>query len=236
MAKKKTADENLINDTQSSNITKQETTKTPTKGKKTKKDSSKSASTPSEPQTSALEEDTQEELLAEDSYTGAVDDFNEDFLEDFPEGELVEEDFAPEIENFDAEDFVLDESAESAFPEEPLTADLDTVLDGDKIKEHPSPENKAIIDALMEKGKVKGVITIDEINEALDDSDVEPDIVDKIYETAEHLGINIIGGGGFGSQSDGRNRIGRPCPYVSERNRKGSAADGGGGSSAGNPD
>ena len=193
MAKKKTADENLINDTQSSNVTKQETTKTPAKGKKTKKDSSKSASVPSEPQTSAFEEDMQSEPLAEDSYTGAVDDFNEDFPEDFPEGELVEEDFAPEIENFDAEDFVLDESAESAFPEEPLTADLDAVLDGDKIKERPSPENKAIIDALMEKGKVKGVITIDEINEALDDSDVEPDIVDKIYETAEHLGINIIG-------------------------------------------
>ena len=45
----------------------------------------------------------------------------------------------------------------------------------------------------MEKGKAKGVITIDEINEAIDDTDIEPDIIDKIYETAEHLGINIIG-------------------------------------------
>ena len=45
----------------------------------------------------------------------------------------------------------------------------------------------------MEKGKVKGVITVDEINEALDENEVEPEIIDRIYEAAERMGINILG-------------------------------------------
>lgn len=52
---------------------------------------------------------------------------------------------------------------------------------------------KSALNELLEKGKTKGVLTFREINDVLDDADVEPDIIEKVYETAENLGIEIIG-------------------------------------------
>lgn len=54
-------------------------------------------------------------------------------------------------------------------------------------------ENKAAITTLLDKGKTKGVLTFDEINAVFDDEEIEPEIIDKIYETAEHMGIHIVG-------------------------------------------
>lgn len=54
-------------------------------------------------------------------------------------------------------------------------------------------ENNTLLTALIDRGKLKGVLTIDEINSVLDESDIEAEIIDKVYETCEHLGISIIG-------------------------------------------
>ena len=186
MAKKDVSEENLINENKenSSHITqKKEASEKGNQDTEMKKTQSPDTAVEFSEDYAPSEEEYDEE--AEET----IDDFGEDFPEDFPEGEIVEEDFVPEIENFDADDFVLDESGGTDFEEEALVPELEE----DKIKESSNPENKVIIDTLMEKGKAKGVITIDEINEAIDDTDIEPDIIDKIYETAEHLGINIIG-------------------------------------------
>jgi len=52
---------------------------------------------------------------------------------------------------------------------------------------------KSALNELLEKGKTKGVLTFKEINDVLDEADVEPDVIEKVYETAENLGIEIIG-------------------------------------------
>ncbi|MFR1519402.1 MAG: RNA polymerase sigma factor RpoD [Clostridia bacterium] len=53
-------------------------------------------------------------------------------------------------------------------------------------------DNPLII-GLFERGKIKGALTFDEINSVLDESDLESDIIDKVYEVAERVGINIVG-------------------------------------------
>lgn len=49
------------------------------------------------------------------------------------------------------------------------------------------------IDDLIKKGKEKGKLTFEEINNALENEDVETEDIEKIYEEAETLGIDIIG-------------------------------------------
>jgi len=62
-----------------------------------------------------------------------------------------------------------------------------------------SKEDKALFNdnpliiGLFERGKIKGALTFDEINSVLDESDLESDIIDKVYEVAERVGINIVG-------------------------------------------
>ncbi len=59
----------------------------------------------------------------------------------------------------------------------------------DKALFHDNP----LIIGLFERGKMKGAMTFDEINSVLDESDLESDIIDKVYEVAERVGINIVG-------------------------------------------
>ncbi len=57
------------------------------------------------------------------------------------------------------------------------------------------PDNankKAIIKELVEKGKKKGMLTYKEINESLEELEVDPDQIEKIYESIEHMGIEVI--------------------------------------------
>ena len=65
-------------------------------------------------------------------------------------------------------------------------------MSGDKEDKHVF-ENNSLLTALIDRGKLKGVLTIDEINSVLDETDIEAEIIDKVYETCEHLGISIIG-------------------------------------------
>ena len=54
-------------------------------------------------------------------------------------------------------------------------------------------EGNSLLTSLIERGKLKGVLTIDEINSVLDDSDIEADMIDKVYEACERMGISILG-------------------------------------------
>ena len=133
---------------------------------------------PEEEPNEEILEDYSADVSEEEDFT---EDFPEDFSDDFPEDELT-----AEVEEFNADDFEIDENGVDG-------VDIDDTISEETNKAVISPENKALIDSLMEKGKVKGVITVDEINETLDENEVEPEIIDKIYETAERLGINILG-------------------------------------------
>lgn len=52
---------------------------------------------------------------------------------------------------------------------------------------------KALIKELIEKGKAKGILTYKEIMDALEEVDLEPDQIEKIYDTLENMGIDVIG-------------------------------------------
>ncbi len=56
-----------------------------------------------------------------------------------------------------------------------------------------SSEKKININELVEKAKVKGSVTSEEIMEALGDSDYDIDQLEKIYETLESSGVEISG-------------------------------------------
>ena len=51
---------------------------------------------------------------------------------------------------------------------------------------------KDILQFLMEKGKAKGSLTYDEIMTELDKIDFDPEQIDKLYETLESSGIEVI--------------------------------------------
>ncbi len=50
------------------------------------------------------------------------------------------------------------------------------------------------IKELIETGKAKGVLTYTEIMDMLEEIDLEPDQIEKVYESLESLGIDVVGG------------------------------------------
>lgn len=48
------------------------------------------------------------------------------------------------------------------------------------------------IKELIEKGKAKGVLTYKEIMDMLEDVDLQPEQIEKVYETLESLGIDVL--------------------------------------------
>lgn len=52
---------------------------------------------------------------------------------------------------------------------------------------------KAILKELIEKGKIKGMLTYKEIIDAFEEIELEPDQIEKIYETVENMGIDVVG-------------------------------------------
>lgn len=52
---------------------------------------------------------------------------------------------------------------------------------------------KTILKELVETGKSKGMLTYKEIMDAFEDVELEPEQIDKIYETLEKVGIDIVG-------------------------------------------
>lgn len=52
---------------------------------------------------------------------------------------------------------------------------------------------KAILKDLVDKGKSKGALSYKEIMDAFEEVELEPDQIEKIYETVENMGIDIVG-------------------------------------------
>lgn len=57
----------------------------------------------------------------------------------------------------------------------------------------PNNDKKAILLELIEKGKQKGMLEYKEIMDAFDEIDIEPEHIEKIYETLENMGIDVVG-------------------------------------------
>lgn len=58
---------------------------------------------------------------------------------------------------------------------------------------HNQEQRKAILKDLIDKGKSKGMLTYKEIIDAFEEIELEPEHVEKIYETLENMGIDVIG-------------------------------------------
>ncbi len=56
-----------------------------------------------------------------------------------------------------------------------------------------SESRKIILKELVEKGKAKGMLTYKEIMDAFEEIELEPDQIEKIYETLENVGIDVVG-------------------------------------------
>lgn len=52
---------------------------------------------------------------------------------------------------------------------------------------------KTILKELVEKGKTKGMLTYKEIMDAFEEVELEPEQIEKIYETVENMGIDVVG-------------------------------------------
>lgn len=52
---------------------------------------------------------------------------------------------------------------------------------------------KTVLKELIEKGKSKGILTYKEIMDAFEEIEIEPEHIEKIYETLENMGIDIVG-------------------------------------------
>jgi len=59
--------------------------------------------------------------------------------------------------------------------------------------ESGSANRKSILKELVEKGKSKGMLTYKEIMDAFDEVELEPEQIEKIYETVENMGIDVVG-------------------------------------------
>ncbi len=62
-----------------------------------------------------------------------------------------------------------------------------------KNTENRSGEKRNEILQLIEKGKTKGHLTTDEVLEAIDETDMDVEQIEKLYETFEELGIEVVG-------------------------------------------
>ncbi|MCX7749764.1 MAG: RNA polymerase sigma factor RpoD [Clostridia bacterium] len=52
---------------------------------------------------------------------------------------------------------------------------------------------KTILKELVERGKAKGMLTYKEIMDAFEEIELEPEQIEKIYETVENMGIDVVG-------------------------------------------
>ena len=59
--------------------------------------------------------------------------------------------------------------------------------------ESVTSNRKSILKELVEKGKSKGMLTYKEIMDAFEEVELEPEQIEKIYETVENMGIDVVG-------------------------------------------
>ena len=126
-----------------------------------------------------------------------IDDLDD--LDDFDVFEIEEPESLDDIEE-EPLDFDIDVDVENV---DDVPKDDDSLDDYEESDFNPNPiltkEDKAafndepLVIALFEKSKIKGSMTFDEINAVLDETDLEPEIIDKIYEVAERVGIAVVG-------------------------------------------
>ena len=140
-----------------------------------------------------------DDIENDDDVKDGYDVDEDDELDDFDVFEIEEPDNLEGIEE-EPIDFDLDVDVDEV---DAIPNDEDSVEDYDESDFSASPiltkEDKAVFNdeplviALFEKSKIKGSMTFDEINAVLDETDLEPEIIDKIYEVAERVGIAIVG-------------------------------------------
>ena len=138
-----------------------------------------------------------EDIKSKDSFDIDMDE--DDELDDFDVFEIEEPENLEGIEE-EPLDFDLDVDVDAV---DAIPNDDDSVEDYDESDFNATPiltkEDKAVFNdeplviALFEKSKIKGSMTFDEINAVLDETDLEPEIIDKIYEVAERVSIAIVG-------------------------------------------
>ncbi|MBE7057707.1 MAG: RNA polymerase sigma factor RpoD [Ruminococcaceae bacterium] len=129
----------------------------------------------------------------------------------------VSDDELDELDDFDVFEIEAPEDLDG-IEEEPIDFDIDVDVDkvdaissdeDDNLEDYEendfnsnsilTKEDKAVFNdepliiALFEKSKIKGSMTFDEINAVLDETELEPEIIDKIYEVAERVGIAVVG-------------------------------------------
>lgn len=158
-------------------------------------------------------EDMEDELdeIIFDEYTD--DSENDDMLSDSDDFEIEEPENLDNIEeplDFDVDmdvdnvDIITDSEVDSYTESvaKSFDAHLGSYEDGEEYNgtaSFMSKEDKALFNDNMliinflESSKLKGSVTFEEINSVLDESDFESDIIDKVYEVAERLGISIVG-------------------------------------------
>jgi len=66
-------------------------------------------------------------------------------------------------------------------------------MKSNEIENNGGASRKSILKELVEKGKSKGMLTYKEILDAFEEVELEPDQIEKIYETVENMGIDVVG-------------------------------------------
>ncbi|MEG6611743.1 RNA polymerase sigma factor RpoD [Pseudoclostridium thermosuccinogenes] len=56
-----------------------------------------------------------------------------------------------------------------------------------------SENRKAVLKDLIQRGKAKGMLTYKEIMDAFEEIEIEPEQIEKVYETVENMGIDVVG-------------------------------------------
>lgn len=141
-----------------------------------------------------------DDIMESDKDLDDIDDIDDiDELDDFDVFEIEEPESLDDIEE-EPLDFDIDVDVENV---DNVPKDDDALVDYEESDFNPNPiltkEDKAafndepLVIALFEKSKIKGSMTFDEINAVLDETDLEPEIIDKIYEVAERVGIAVVG-------------------------------------------
>jgi RNA polymerase primary sigma factor len=100
--------------------------------------------------------------------------------------ELIDEKLVQQLDELIDEQ--LDDMLVENIPDHVLNEDGDLAQDNEE-----SDSSTGVINEMLEKAKAKGVLTIQEITDAFDGVDLTPEIIEKVYDAAETLGIDIIG-------------------------------------------
>ncbi len=144
-----------------------------------------------------------EDLASDDLYDEELDD---EALE--AQLEAAADALDPDAMDFEVEDFEedLEDISNMKVPEDGYASENGDDYDKDEHDDHYSRstsggdkvdksyfEGNALVTGLLERGKAKGVLTFDEINAVMDEMEMDAEIMEKIYEVAEQMGINVIG-------------------------------------------